>query len=369
MKISQFILLLLLASVLSACATAPGTELDSGKLEYANVDVTWPNDDAPQPADFTIYRITPKIIAELQREELHFGAGRPFVAPKSKPYLVGPKDIIDIVVYEHPELTSPGGAGGESGGGGYTVDSRGKIFFPYAGELSVAGKTVAQIRGELTEALTSHIPDPQVVVRVAQYRNKIVTITGSIGASGRLPITDDPMTLVRAISISSGESTTGDLGSVIVTRGTKRYAVNVEAYLRDGDLSQNMMLQDGDIVHVPNKASNLVYVIGEFKNSGALEMTSRRMSLAEALGKAGNPTRDSDVRKVFVFRGVGEGENLQTVVYHLNLKPVDGMVLASRFPLRPRDVVYVSTSIWAKWQRIWRQVLPFMDSAYRYSNW
>ena len=89
------------------------------------------------------------------------------------------------------------------------------------------------------------------------------------------------------------------------------------------------------------------------------------MTLAEALGKAGNPTRDSDVRKVFVFRGVGEGENLHPVVYHLNLKPVDGMVLASRFPLRPQDVVYVSTSKWAKWQRIWNQVLPFLSG---YSN-
>jgi len=64
MKISQFALLLLLTSVLSACATTPGSELDSGKLEYANVDVTWPNDQAPQPANFSIYRITPKIIAE-----------------------------------------------------------------------------------------------------------------------------------------------------------------------------------------------------------------------------------------------------------------------------------------------------------------
>ena len=365
MKISQFTLLLLLASVLSACATTPGSELDSGKLEYANVDVTWPNDKAPQPADFTIYRITPKVIAELQREDLHFGAGKPFVEPKSAPYYVGPRDVLTIVVYEHPELTIPAGAFEGSESRGHNVDSHGNIYFPYAGEMHVGGKTVSQIREELTEALTSHIPDPQVVVRVATYRNKIVTVTGAVETSGRLPITDDPMTLVRAISISGGENDNGDLGSVVVTRGSKRYIVDVESYLRDGDLSQNMMLRDGDVVHVPNRAANLVYVIGEFKASGAFEMTSRRMTLAEALGKAGNPTRDSDVRKVFVFRGVGEGENLHPVVYHLNLKPVDGMVLASRFPLRPQDVVYVSTSKWAKWQRIWNQVLPFLSG---YSN-
>ena len=73
------------------------------------MDVTWPNDKAPQPADFTIYRITPKIIAELKDEELHFGKGRPFVAPKARPYLVGPNDVLSIVVYEHPELTIPAG--------------------------------------------------------------------------------------------------------------------------------------------------------------------------------------------------------------------------------------------------------------------
>ena len=368
MKISQFALLLLLTSVLSACATTPGSELDSGKLEYANVDVTWPNDDAPQPTDFTIYRITPKVVAELQREELNFGTGKPFVEPNGAPYYVGPKDILTIVVYEHPELTIPAGAFEGSESRGHNVDSRGNIYFPYAGEMHVAGKTTAQIREELTQALTSHIPDPQVVVRVATYRNKIVTVTGGVGTSGRLPITDDPMTLVRAISISGGASDGGDLGNVVVTRGAKRYIVNVEAYLRDGDLSQNMMLRDGDVVHIPNRSANLVHVIGELKAPQSLEMISHRMTLAEALGKTGNPTLDSDVRKVFVFRGVGEGENLRPVVYHLNLKPVDGMVLASRFPLRPNDVVYVSTSKWAKWQRIWRQVLPFADVAWRYGS-
>jgi len=214
---------------------------------------------------------------------------------------------------------------------------------------------------EVTEALTSHIPNPQVVVSVAAYKSKKITLTGAVGTEGRISITDDPMTLVRAISQSRGETGTGDLGHVIVTRGTKRYIVNVEAYLRDGDLSQNMMLQDGDIVHIPSKKANLVYVIGEFKTSTELEMVSRRMNLAEAISKAGGPTKDSDVRKVFVFRAVGEGENLHPVVYHLNLKPVEGMVLASKFPLRVGDVVYVSTSKWAKWNRIWNQVLPFMQ--------
>lgn len=361
MKISQLLLLLLTTAVLSACATTPGSELDSGRLEYANVDATWPNDEAPQPADYTIYRITPQIIAELQREELNFGTGRPFVPPKATPYLVGPKDVLNIVVYEHPELTIPAGQFQRAEERGHRIDSRGMIYFPYVGEMYVSGKTTAQIRAEITELLTSHIPNPQVVVSIGAYKSKNVTVTGEIGTEGRLAITDDPMTLDRAVSESRGENNDGDLGNVIVTRGTKRYIVNLEGYLRDGDLTQNMLLQDGDIVHVPNKAANRVHVIGEFKNPESLEMVSHRMTLAEALGKAGNPTRDSDVRKVFVFRGIGEGENLRPVVYHLNLKPVDGMVLASRFPLRVGDVVYVSTSKWAKWERIWRQVLPFLS--------
>ncbi len=368
MKSSQLALLLLLASVLSACATTPGSELDSGKLEYANVDVTWPNDEAPQPADFTIYRITPKIIEELKREDLHYGTGKPFVAPKGKSYLVGVNDVLNIVVYEHPELTIPAGEFQASAERGHKVSARGTIYFPYAGEIHVRGKTVSQIREQLTDALVSHIPDPQVVVRVGSYNSKKITLTGAVGEVGRISITDDPMTLVRAISQSRGETGLGDLGNVTVTRGTKRYIVNVEAYVRDGDLSQNMMLQDGDIVHIPSNKANLVYVVGEFKAGMALEMNSRRMNLAEALSKAGGPTKDSDVRKVFVFRGVGEGENLRPVVYHLNLKPVEGMVLASRFPLRPNDVVYVSTSKWAKWNRIWNQVLPFMDIYGRYNQ-
>ena len=100
-----------------------------------------------------------------------------------------------------------------------------------------------------------------------------------------------------------------------------------------------------------------MYVIASPKS---IPMKKRRMTLAQAIGNAGSTGRDSDIRKVFVIRGAGETEEVKLNVYHVNLKTVEGMVLAGRFPMKPRDVVYVSTNELAKFNRLLNNILPYV---------
>ena len=82
-------------------------------------------------------------------------------------YRIGPLDMVQVVVWEHPELTSPMG---QYQPAGQKVTTDGKLFYPYAGELQAAGLTAQELRTEITKRLSDKIlNDPQVDVRVTGY--------------------------------------------------------------------------------------------------------------------------------------------------------------------------------------------------------
>jgi len=290
----------------------------------------------------------------MENEFVQFRGGKDVEYDRYE-YRVGPRDVLSVVVYEHPELSVEGS--------GHRVNTRGYIHFPYAGEIKVAGLTVDEIRRKLAERLSSHIPDPQLDVRINAFNSERVTVTGDVEKPGRLPITDEAMTVVRAISLSEGVTENADLTAVRVVRGNKSYQIDVESYLQRGDLSQNMLLRGGDVIHVPDQTINQVYIMGELRSPKSLPMKKRRMTLAQAIGNAGSYNRDSDIRKVFVIRGIGETSNVNLQVYQVNLETAEGTVLAGRFPMKPRDVIYVSTNSFAKFSRILDRFFPYFTRA------
>jgi polysaccharide export outer membrane protein len=124
-----------------------------------------------------------------------------------------------------------------------------------------------------------------------------------------------------------------------------------------------MLLRGGDVVHVPDQTINQIYILGELRSPKSLPMKKRRMTLAQAIGNAGSTTSNSDIRKVFVIRGVGETKDVRLNVYQVNLETVEGVVLAGRFPLKPRDVVYVSTNSLTKFSRVLDKFFPYLTRA------
>jgi polysaccharide export outer membrane protein len=340
---------------LSSCGSLPSMYLDSN----AQIEQ---NTQAVDEASYTLQPITPEVVARMEKEFVQFRGGRD-VEYNSYQYRVGPRDVLSVTVYEHPELTIPAGQFRAPDAAGHRVDSRGYIFFPYIGETRVSNLTVGEIRRKLAEKLSSHIPNPQLDVRVAAYNSQKVTVTGEVKTPDRLPITDEAMTVVRAISLSGGNTENADLTSVRVVRGKQNYQVDVESYLQLGELSQNMLLRGGDVLHVPDQTANQIFIMGELKTPKSIPMKKRRMTLAQAIGEAGSTTKDSDIRKVFVIRGVGEIGQANYQVFQTNLETVEGMVLAGRFPMRPRDVVYVSTNGLTKFSRIVDKIFPYLRGA------
>ena len=315
---------------------------------------------------------------EMRRETDNAPCGR--TAAKDDEYRIGPEDVLSFTVWDHPELTSPGSAAAvamttavsplgvatpqamPADSTGHTVSKRGTIFFPYVGEISVAGRTVDEIRSMLTRSLAQHIIDPQIDVHIVSYRSKRVYITGEVKNPGAIPITDTTLNVADAVTRAQGFTPEADAFRARLTRGQHNYPLDLTALFNRGDLSQNCLLQDGDIINVPNRQDSRVYVMGEVMKVDVLHMHEGQMSLAEAINLTGGLNQESsDAKRVFVIRGAGENTT-SPLVYHLNLSSPDALLLSTRFALKPLDVVYVSTAAITRWNRVVGQILPLVST-------
>jgi polysaccharide export outer membrane protein len=180
-------------------------------------------------------------------------------------------------------------------------------------------------------------------------------LAGEVEEPGQKPITDVPMTVVDAIGLAGGPTENADVVNVTLTRGDNVSTIDLLAIHKDGDVVRNVLLQDGDILHVPNSKERKVYVIGEVLEPSSLLMDKQTMTLTEAINDVGsvNPFT-SDPGSIYVIRGTPE----DTQIYFLDASTPAALVLGDHFQLQPRDVVYVDTSGVTRWNRVITQILP-----------
>ncbi|MFP4891319.1 polysaccharide biosynthesis/export family protein [Paraburkholderia sp. EG304] len=373
---------LLLTSFLSACATAPGNYLDTSRLKD--------NDQAPSET-YPVHLIDAKLImaqaqaAAAKTEPLPPSA---LSDPSLYVYHLAPQDILGITVWDHPELTTPQGSTLSSGGNttqtiagalqqpytaalpgqadpyGQTIAADGTIFFPFVGRIQAAGKTTTQLRDQLAARLVPYIRNPQVDVRVLSYRSQKVQVTGEVKQPGPLAVSDVPLTLVDAITRSGGTNPDADIQRVRLTRNHKLYVLNADRMLDQGDTSQDVMLQNGDVVNVPDRTDSRIFVMGEVKTPIQVPIIRGRMTIADALTQGGGILNtDANPRQIFVMRGMREHPTTPEV-FRLDMTQPDSIMLSSQFQLQPLDVVYVGTAASTTFNRVLQQVLPSVQTLF-----
>lgn len=343
---------------LAGCA-APGMRMDARAARNANPGGA-DSSDISRRAD--IYAINPQLVAQMnaQREAQMKSARASLEGGDAKggyTYLVGPQDVLRVIVWNHPEITNPSGTANELSG--RVVNADGTFFFPYVGRVQAAGRTVYEIRDALERGLSGILKNPQIDVSVMQYRSQRVFVSGEVRNPGAVPITDVPVTIADAIAQTGGLTVEADLSHVTVTRGDRTFPVDLYGLYYNGETGRNLRLQHGDIVNVPDRRYNKVFVLGELLRTGSITMPRGRMSLAEALSDAGgvNPL-SANSGQIFVIRA---GANNKPQIFHLNAETADALIVADRFDLMPRDVVYVDAARVARWARVVDNILPTLD--------
>lgn len=200
-------------------------------------------------------RVTPVVIPITE------GLIKQSLAPRYI-YHVEPHDILSITVWRHTEFNPPPQfvalsgtiASQASGQPGYLIDHNGYIFFPLVGNIHVAGKTVGQVRELLTKRLSKYIVNPQISVRVADFRSKKIYILGEIMRPGLLPLNDQVMSITDAITLAgSFNIKSADTRHIYVIRGNYLQPRIYWLDARTPDaliLGERFQLQPNDIVYV-----------------------------------------------------------------------------------------------------------------------
>ena len=374
---------------LSGCAMAPGLSIGkgvqamwrSGDARTADVAADAPGQTPPAGA---LHPITSELINQqraLQKSGLDSGVKSLF--GQATPYGIGPGDVINIVVWNHPELVlAPAGAtlttdasGLASVGNGYNVSPEGLIQFPLLGTFKIAGLTESKAREEITRRLSKFIKDPQVTLRIQAYRAGRVYVDGEVRTPGLQAINDIPMTLPEAISRAGGLTPIADRSTVAVTRNGVTTVVNMPQLATLGVNPSRIMLAAGDMVRVGNRDDTKVYVMGEVTRPMALPLRNGRLTLNEALGESGGVNATSgDPRQIYVVRSrssdslVAADEAMQASadavapttpeIYHLDANSPAAYALAEGFELQSRDVVFVDPVALVQWNRVISLILP-----------
>lgn len=290
----------------------------------------------------------------------NLGGSRTTMASSGWDYRVGVGDILDIVVWDHPELTMPAGERRTPEESGLRVQSDGTFFYPYVGQIAAKGRTPEQIRADLTERLNEFIPDPQVEVRVVGYRSQAVSVTGEVENPSRQALTDTALTLLDAIDAAGGLTKEADPRSVIVRRGGRSYTVDLQAFLEQGVGANNPVLQPGDVVSVPKLEVQEAYLLGQIVQPSTIDLTRENVTLTQALTRVGGLKEESaDARGIFIFRKTSTG----ITVYQLDASNATAYVVGTSFVILPQDVIYVTSSPMHRWNSLISNLLPTLTTA------
>lgn len=279
-------------------------------------------------------------------------------------YRIGPLDMVQVVVWEHPELTSPMG---QYQPAGQKVTTDGKLFYPYAGELQAAGLTAQELRTEITKRLSDKIlNDPQVDVRVTGYNSRKAFVAGAVVKPGFVAFNENPMTLPDVIAGVGGFSDKADPSGMQLRRGDKVYNINYLDAFKSNLPLERMMVQPNDQIFIPalteTQKEQKVYVMGEVARTGIVNIYSGKLTLAEALASAGGlQALNATSRGIYVIRNTSAS---QIDVFQLNAKNAMALAMADRFELNARDIVYVDASGLASWNRLISLILPSVQTVY-----
>lgn len=275
-------------------------------------------------------------------------------------YKIGPLDVVQIVVWEHPELTSPMG---QYQPAGQKVTTAGTLFYPYAGELEVAGMTAQELREEITRRLSDKVlTNPQVDVRVTGHNSLKAFVTGAVNKPGYVAFDEEPMTLPSAIALAGGLNEESEPSGIQLKRNNKTYTINYNEAFQKSIPIEKILMQPGDQVWVPYSDTRRVYVLGEVQKNMAVTFKDGGLTLVDALASAGGlQVVTASASSIYVIRNTNEK---QIDVFHLNAKNALALAMADRFPLEERDIVYVDASGLATWNRLMSQILPTVQTLY-----
>ncbi len=259
-----------------------------------------------------------------------------FSQEASRDYRIGAKDLLEIRVIGHEDASAT-----------VRVSEEGKISMPYLKEIEAGGLTKIELEQKLVELLAQgYFQNPQVSVFIREYKSNIVSIMGAVRNPGEYELIGR-LTLMDLISKAGGP--TGEEGKEIIifrrmNGNSTSLKISRDGLLYDGDPDLNVPLQPGDVINVQLDRIVHIFVTGEVRNPGRLEVKRSELpnfTLLKAIAQAGGFAERGSKSGVKIIRRDEEGKE-QTI--KVNVKDIE----KGKRPdvkLQEGDVIIVPESI------------------------
>lgn len=302
---------------------------------------------------------------------------------------------------------------------GYTVQDDGAIAIPNVGRVQVAGMTLEEAENQLFQRLVENQIDPTFSLEVSEFNSKRVSIGGAVAQPAVAPITLKPLYLEEALAAAGGVTAADlDYASVRIYRDGTIYQIPLRELYSDRSLAR-IQLTDGDAVFVDTEYEldlaqayfeerirlaefqqdariaalnelnaevsirrsaleetrdnymtrleldsvdrDYVYLTGEVGSQSRYPLPfGRTATLADAVySSEGVPTRTGNVAEIYVLRGSPDPREFGALTaWQLDGRNAANFLLATRFQLRPNDVIFVAEQPVTKWNRVITQITP-----------
>lgn len=206
--------------------------------------------------------------------------GLPVIVPAS--YTLGIDDVVSVLITGFPEQSMPQVAVGPDG----------TITLPLLKKaVPVVGKTPAQLQVYLTNAYRKYIVSPIISVSLLRKRPQFVTFSGYVARAGQAEYRPGQR-IIEALAANGGIPQTGNAAAITVQHADgQSQTLNLTHPETLADSPQNIVLQSGDIVTVPEQRAQII-VSGFVPKPGPYPY-KEDMTVQDALAASGAPSADA----------------------------------------------------------------------------
>lgn len=332
MGIKSFFWLLLVGGVLSACFPCKYPYCMEGAQEFVL--------DSYQIAQgkFSILGLEGKEVSSLPASYL-----------QEYEDVIDEDDVLRVALF-HPTRTDLATAVTSVGQTvGYRVIN-GVIHLPGLGETRVKGLTLDEARAAIQEGYGREIDHVSIFLEYAQRLHSTVDLIGAVRVTA-IPI-NGRVRLYEVLSHAGVPAEANFFKSYVVRRG-EILAVDLSKLVRQGDMSQNIVMYPQDKIFIADPLASTVTVLGEVGTARVVPVPNGALPLREALAAAGGIPFTGDKRCIQIIRG----NIVNPKIYRLSWSDITYLPNNSLL-LMPGDTVYITEKPITKWNRFIEQLLP-----------
>lgn len=267
-------------------------------------------------------------------------------------YRIGSRDVIALSIYAGGELQSQVDL---------TVSGKGTINVPFIGSVPATGRTIMELETLVTKPLAKdYFVNPEVNISIKEYHSLQYYISGAVETPGLYEMTSESTLLeliakaegllpsrgnVAYIKRKSAQRTANGQDIAHLASGNGYIKVDLKKLLDQGDMSQNLSLEPGDLVYIPlgkmlDVTESKIYVAGRVKRPGSFDFQPGMTALSVCI-MAGGFTVWAKPQNTKVIRQQGG----KRIVIKINLKDVREGKIAD-IKLQPGDNIYVTDRGW-----------------------